>query len=49
MENELSNKIWYNRHQNRVYRIKVGKEKIIERKDFNIKTTNTEIIKDIWE
>lgn len=49
IENELSKKIWYNRHQNRVYRIKIGKEKIIERKDFNIKTANTEIIKDIWE
>lgn len=49
MENELVQKIWYNRHQIRAYKIKTGEIKIIDRKDFDISTANTTIVSDIWE
>jgi PIN domain len=31
VENELFDKIWYNRHQNWLYRIKIGKDKIVDK------------------
>ena len=46
---ELEQKIWYNRHKVREQMIERGKIKLIDRKDFNIKTANKTIIKDIWE
>lgn len=48
-ENELEQKIWYNRHKNREYYIETGKIKLIEREEFDIKTSQKTIIKDIWE
>ena len=48
-ENELEQKIWYNRHKNREYYIEKGKIKLIEREEFDIKTSQKTIIKDIWE
>lgn len=49
MEHELEQKIWYNRHQIRAYKIKNGEIKIIDRKDFDVKTANNTIVKDIWD
>ena len=49
VERELEQKIWYNRHQTRSYKIEKGEIKIIDRKDFDIKTVNTTIVDDIWE
>ncbi|HKR03832.1 MAG TPA: PIN domain-containing protein [Bacteroidia bacterium] len=49
MANELEQKIWYNRHQIRAYKIKRGEIKIIDRKDFDVKTSHKTIVKDIWE
>jgi hypothetical protein len=49
IENELEQKIWYNRHQNRKYLIETGKIKLIDREKYNIKTSKKNIIKDIWE
>jgi len=49
VERELEQKIWYNRHKNREHLIQQGKIKLIDREDFDIKTTQTTIIKDIWE
>lgn len=49
IEDELTQKIWYNRHQYRAYKIKTGEIKIIDRKDFDTKTANNTIVKDIWE
>ena len=49
VERELEQKIWYNRHQIRVQMIEEGKIKLIEREDFEIKTANRTIVKDIWE
>jgi hypothetical protein len=48
-EDELEQKIWYNRHKNREYHIEKGKIKLIEREEFDIKTSQKTIIKDIWE
>lgn len=48
-ENELEQKIWYNRHKNREYYIKKGKIKLINREEFDIRTSQQTIIKDIWE
>ena len=48
-ENELETKIWYNRHQVRAEKIENGEIKIISKKDFSISTSNTTIIKEIWE
>jgi len=47
-EDELTSKVWYNRHQYRAWQIEKGKIKIIERKDFSIKTSHKTIVKDIW-
>jgi len=49
VESELTEKIWYNRHQNRAYKIKIGEINIISREDFDIYTSAGTIIKDIWE
>lgn len=49
VENELEQKIWYNRHKNREYYIETGKIKLIEREEFDIKTSQQTIVKDIWE
>lgn len=49
VESELEQKIWYNRHQIRANKIETGEIKIIDRKDFDIKTANNTIVDDIWE
>jgi len=49
VERELEQKIWYNRHQIRAYKIQIGEIKIIDRKDFDIKSSNDTIVNDIWE
>ncbi len=49
VETELEQKIWYNRHKNREYLIQQGTIKLIDRENFDIKTTQRTIIKDIWE
>ena len=49
IEKELEQKIWYNRHKVREHLIETGKIKLIERKDFDIKTSSKNIVKDIWE
>lgn len=49
VEKELEQKIWYNRHKNREYLIVKGKIKLIAREEFDIKTSQKTIIKDIWE
>jgi len=46
---ELEQKIWYNRHQIRAYKIQIGEIRIIDSKDFDIKTSNDTIVDDIWE
>lgn len=48
-EDELINKIWYDRHKVREYKIETGKIKIIHRKDFSISKAKNTIVKDIWE
>lgn len=48
MENELMEKIWYDRHQMRAYNIETGKTKLIDRKDYDSKTSHNTIVKDIW-
>lgn len=47
--NELEQKIWYNRHQIRLNKVKTGQIKIIDRQQFNIKTASTTIVDDIWK
>lgn len=49
VEYELTQKIWYNRHKIREYKIQTGEIKIINREDFDAKTINSTIIDDIWE
>ncbi|WP_412464554.1 PIN domain-containing protein [Flavobacterium mekongense] len=49
VEDELEQKIWYNRHKNREYLIEKGKIKLINREEFDIKTSQKTIVKDIWE
>lgn len=49
IEKELEQKIWYNRHKYREHLIETGKIKLIDREDFDIKTSKGNIIKDIWE
>lgn len=49
IEKELEQKIWYNRHKYREHLIKTGKIKLIDRKEFDIKTSQKNIVKDIWE
>jgi hypothetical protein len=48
-ENELVNKVWYNRHQYRAHQIKEGKIKIIPRNQFSIETAQHTIVDEIWE
>lgn len=48
-EDELEEKIWYNRHQIRAERVEAGLIKIINREDFTINTAQTTIVKEIWE
>ncbi|UPT68883.1 MAG: PIN domain-containing protein [Sphingobacteriales bacterium JAD_PAG50586_3] len=48
IEKELEQKIWYNRHKFREHLIENGKIKLIDRKDFDIKTSQNTIVKDIW-
>lgn len=48
MENELMEKIWYDRHQMRAHSIATGKTKLIERIDYDSKTSHNTIVKDIW-
>ncbi|MFD2938489.1 PIN domain-containing protein [Flavobacterium sp.] len=49
VENEIEQKIWYNRHKIREQSVRNGKMKLIDRKDFKIETANSTIIKDVWE
>jgi len=49
IEKELEQKIWYNRHKYREHLIKTGKIKLIDRNEFDIKTSQGTIVKDIWE
>ena len=49
VERELEQKIWYNRHKYREHLINKGKIKIIAREDYDIKTSQKTIVKDIWE
>ena len=49
IEKELEQKIWYNRHKYRENLITTGEIKLIDRKDFDIKTSSKNIVKDIWE
>lgn len=48
-EREIEQKIWYNRHKVREQAINRGRIKIIDREDFDIKTSAKTIVKDIWE
>ena len=46
----LFNQVWYNRHQNRCYRIEKGIIKIVEKETFPVKDHDTRPIqRDIWE
>ena len=49
IENELEKKIWYNRHKNREYLIEKGKIQLIEKEQFDIKTSQKTIVKEIWQ
>lgn len=49
IEKELEQKIWYNRHKYREHLIKTGKIKLIDKNEFDIKTSQRNIVKDIWE
>ena len=49
VQNEIEQKIWYNRHKVREYSIQTGNTKLIESEEFNIKTSATTIVKEIWE
>jgi len=49
VERDLEQMIWYNRHQIRAQMIEEGEIKLIDGKDFDIKTVNKTIVKDIWE
>ena len=49
VDRELSQKIWYNRHQYRAHQIQAGEINIIDRKDFDPEKPDENIIKDIWE
>lgn len=48
-EQELEQKIWYNRHAIRAEKIKSGSVKIIERNEYNIKFAHSTIVREIWE
>lgn len=49
VQNEIEQKIWYNRHKLREHSIEIGKTILIDRKDYDPKTSGRAIIKDIWE
>ncbi|PXY45246.1 PIN domain-containing protein [Flavobacterium hydrophilum] len=49
VSNELERKIWYNRHQILANKIKTGKVKIIDIKDYSSQNHNTTIVDIIWE
>ncbi|MBC6609104.1 DUF4935 domain-containing protein [Hymenobacter sp. BT188] len=49
LEEELRQKVWYNRHQVRAFMIEEGRMKLIEREEFSMATVQTTIIKDVWE
>jgi PIN domain-containing protein len=47
---ELLDKVWYNRHQNRRYRIETGQTKLVDKEIFPIRDHTTRPIqKDVWE
>jgi hypothetical protein len=49
-ERELTDKVWYNRHQNRKYLIEKGKIKIVEKETFPVRHHERRPIqRDIWE
>lgn len=48
VEKELEQKIWYNRHKYREYLIESGEIKLVDRDSFDIKTSQSTIVKDIW-
>jgi len=48
-EEELEQKIWYNRHQIRAEKIEASEIKLINRKDFTIESAQNTIVKEIWE
>lgn len=47
-ENDLINKVWYNRHHNWLYRIKKGEHKIVPRSEYKggVNTTPVDIFRD---
>lgn len=49
VEDELVEKIWYNRHKLREHSIKSGKIKIVKREDYDLKNSRNTIVKEIWE
>ncbi len=49
VEEELIQKIWFNRHMVRAVAIKEGRIQLINKEDFDIKTANSTIVKEIWE
>ena len=49
VEQELEQKIWYNRHAIRAEKIKNGSVKIIERDEYTIRLANSTIVREIWE
>lgn len=48
-ENELFDKIWYDRHQMLAHNISSGKTKIVDRKEYEPSISKTTIVRDIWE
>ncbi len=47
---ELTTKVWYNRHQNLRYKIQTGKTKIVEKETFPVKDhSRRPIQRDVWE
>lgn len=49
VEDELVEKIWYNRHKVREHSIKSGKTQIVTREDYDIESSRDTIVKEIWE
>lgn len=48
-ENELIEKLWYNRHQLRLQSIESGNVKIVDREEYDNIYSSSTIVKDIWE
>lgn len=46
---ELTQKIWYNRHQNLAYKVETRKIKLIDEKNFTTSSAQRTIVKGIWE